>query len=213
MVTNEMRAKLDKPYTNDEVGKAIKEMALLIAPGPDGMSPLFFQTYWTDVGMDVTQFVLSSLNSNSILKSVNYTFITLIPKVYNTEMVSDFRPITFTVDRSITDNIFIAFDSLHHMKTSCIGKKGFMAIKLDVSKCYDRVEWSFLERILLRLGFQESWVALIMKCITTVFYHCEWKTKGRDYTLKRCETRGSFFSLLIFVLCRRVKCFVVECCS
>ena len=45
-----------------------------------------------------------------------------------------------------------------------------MAMKLDMSKAYDKMEWCFLEQILLKLGFQESWVALIMKCITTVSY-------------------------------------------
>ena len=43
-------------------------------------------------------------------------------------------------------------------------------MKLDMSKAYDKMEWCFLEQILLKLGFQESWVALIMKCITTVSY-------------------------------------------
>lgn len=71
------------------------EMAPLKAPGPNGMPPLFFQTYWTDVSMDVTHVVLSCLNSCSILKSINHTFITLIPKVNNLEKVSNFRPISF----------------------------------------------------------------------------------------------------------------------
>ena len=71
------------------------EMAPLKAPGPNGMPPLFFQTYWTDVSMDVTHAVLSCLNSCSILKSINHTFITLIPKVKNLEKVSNFRPISF----------------------------------------------------------------------------------------------------------------------
>ena len=76
----------------------------------------------------------------------------------------------FIVDKLITDNILIAFESLHHMKNTCMGKTGFMALKLDMSKTYDRVEWLFLEKILLRMGLQESWVALIMECITTVSY-------------------------------------------
>ena len=46
----------------------------------------------------------------------------------------------FIADRLITDNILIAFESLHHMKNSYIGKKGFMAMKLDMSKVYDWVE-------------------------------------------------------------------------
>ena len=152
-------------------GEVFKGMAPLKAPGSEGLLPLFFQTYWTDIGMDVSQAVLSCLNSRSILRSINHTFITLIPKVHNPERVSNFRPISlcnviykiiskaianrlkpmlnsiisetqsvFIANRLITDNILIAFESLHHMKTSCIGKKGFMAMKLDMSKAYDRVE-------------------------------------------------------------------------
>ena len=185
VVTDEMRADLARPYTTKEVDAAIKEMAPLKATGPNGMPPLFYQTYWTNVGMDVHQAVLSSLNLGAILKSINHTFITLIPKVNNPEKVSDFRPISlcnviykivsrvianhlkpllnsiisetqsaFTADRLITDNILIAFESLHHKKTNCTGKKGFMALKLDMSKAYDRVEWVVLEKILLKLGFQ-----------------------------------------------------------
>ena len=56
------------------------------------------------------------------------------------------------------------------MKNSCSGKKSFMAVKLDMSKAYDRVEWDFLEKILLKMGFSDTWVALIMECITTMSY-------------------------------------------
>ena len=45
VVTDNMRAKLDRPFTSEEVGEAIKGMAPLKAPGPDGVPPLFFQTY------------------------------------------------------------------------------------------------------------------------------------------------------------------------
>ena len=68
----------------------------------------------------------------------------------------------FIADRLITDNILIAFESLHYMKTSSSGKEGFMTLKLDISKAYDKVEWSFLEKIMLKMGFQDSWVAMIM---------------------------------------------------
>ncbi|KAL0004388.1 hypothetical protein SO802_011949 [Lithocarpus litseifolius] len=93
-VIDEMRVDLAQAYTSEEMDAAIKEMAPLKAPGLDGMAPLFFQTYWTDIGMDVHQAVLSSLNSGVILQSINYTFISLIPKSNNLEKVSDFRPIS-----------------------------------------------------------------------------------------------------------------------
>ena len=146
-------------------------MAPFKAPGSDGMPPLFFQTFWPDIGRDVSEAVLSCLNSGTILKSINHTFITLIPKVKNPETVAQFRLISlcnviykilskvianrlkpilnsiiseaqsaFVADRVITDNILIAFESLHHMKTQCSSNTGFMALKLDMSKAYDRVE-------------------------------------------------------------------------
>lgn len=42
------------------------------------------------------------------------------------------------------------------------GKVGYAALKLDMSKAYDRVEWHFLWDIRRRLGFAERWIQLIM---------------------------------------------------
>ena len=47
---------------------------------------------------------------------------------------------------------------------------GYVAVKLDMSKSYDRVEWIFLEKMMQRLGFHENWISHIMECVTTVSY-------------------------------------------
>jgi hypothetical protein len=49
-------------------------------------------------------------------------------------------------------------------------KIGFVAVKLDMSKAYDRVEWRFLEEVLRRMGFDERWIRLVMMCVTSVHY-------------------------------------------
>ena len=77
-----------------EVEIAIKQMAPTKAPSPDGMPSVFYQKYWHVVGNDVTNAVLSCLNSGRILKSINHTFITLILKIKNPERVTEFRPIS-----------------------------------------------------------------------------------------------------------------------
>ena len=61
----------------------------------------------------------------------------------------------FQSDKAISDNILVAFETLHHMKMKKSGKEGYMAMKLDMSKAYDRVEWIFLKSLMLKLGF--SW--------------------------------------------------------
>lgn len=54
--------------------------------------------------------------------------------------------------------MLVAYEALHTMKTWMRGRKGFMAIKLDMSKAYDRVEWPFLEAIMGKMGFAEHWI-------------------------------------------------------
>ncbi|KAL5567642.1 hypothetical protein UlMin_024217 [Ulmus minor] len=95
----------------------------------------------------------------------NKTLITLIPKIKLPERVKDFRPISLCnvlykiVSRSITNRFRLVLDDT-----------GYAALKLDLSKAYDRVEWSFLREMMIKLGFSERWVQLIVICISFVSY-------------------------------------------
>jgi hypothetical protein len=76
----------------------------------------------------------------------------------------------FVPGRLITDDILIAFKAFHTMNSRMSGKKGFMAVTVDMRKAYDRVEWSFLETMMRTVGFEERWITLIMTCVRSVTY-------------------------------------------
>jgi len=64
----------------------------------------------------------------------------------------------------------MAFKTLRYMKHQQFRKSSFMALKLDMSKAYDRVKWSFIEILLKKMGFHDKWFALMMEYMTTVSY-------------------------------------------
>ncbi|XP_021752499.1 uncharacterized protein LOC110718005 [Chenopodium quinoa] len=76
----------------------------------------------------------------------------------------------FVPKRLITDNALIALELFHTMKKKSKGRRGMIAMKLDMSKAYDRVEWEFLRRLLTKLGFAGAWVDTIMTFVSTVRY-------------------------------------------
>ena len=76
----------------------------------------------------------------------------------------------FMTDCLISDNIMVAFETLNYMRNHSIGSTGFMALKLDMSKAYDRVEWLYMAKLMKKMGFCEAWVKLMMGCISIATY-------------------------------------------
>lgn len=76
----------------------------------------------------------------------------------------------FVPGRSITDNVLLAFEMIHHMKQKKSGSVGEITLKLDISKAYDRVSWKYLHQRMICMGFNEKFIRWVMLCVTTVQY-------------------------------------------
>ena len=108
----------------------------------------------------------------------------------------------FVPGRLISDNILIAFETLHHIKLMKDNQQGYMALKLDMSKAYDRVEWAFLETIMLKMGLNVAWVSMVMVCVRTVSYSILINGEPRGFFHPTRGLReGEPISPYLFLLC------------
>ena len=73
----------------------------------------------------------------------------------------------FVHGRSIQDNVVLTFEVIHYMKRKTRGKVGNVALKIYISKAYDRVDWSYLRKILIQLGLDPNWMSLVMWFVST----------------------------------------------
>ena len=76
----------------------------------------------------------------------------------------------FVAGRQILDNIMIAQKLFHALRTKPNRHNKRMVIKTDMSKAYDRMEWSFIEAVMHKMGFSKVWITRIMRCIMSVKY-------------------------------------------
>ena len=111
---------------------------------------------------------------------------------------------TFIPSRAIPDNLLISYEILHYLNRKTQGKQGYAVLKVNIAKAYHRVEWGFLEKIMLKIRFHDNWVRLIMKCIMTVRFHIlyEGKEIGHIHPQRGLRQGDPLnFSIFISYLC------------
>uniref|UniRef100_A0A803NJD4 Reverse transcriptase domain-containing protein n=1 Tax=Cannabis sativa TaxID=3483 RepID=A0A803NJD4_CANSA len=218
-----------------EIKDVVFKLHPLKAPGPDGFPGIFFRKYWDIVGISVCWMVQQFFITGKMQERVNETFISLVPKTANAATFDHFRPIslcnfgykiisriltdrlkgcmdqlvspfqsTFIPGRWIAESSIVAQEVLHSMKSKR-GKMGVMAVKTDMSKAYDRLEWGFLARVLKANGFNSKVCTLLMECVTSVNYSILLNGAPlAPFNPNRGLRQGDPLSPFLFTLCSEV---------
>ncbi|CAH1421913.1 unnamed protein product [Lactuca virosa] len=138
---NNLATDMIRVITDKEIREAMFDIDDLKAPGTDGYSSKFYKAAWSIVGNDVCRAVREFFWSGKLLKEVNSTRIILVPKVDAPKEVTDYRPIACCSPRC--------------------------AMKFDIQKAYDTVDWKFLEWALIGFGFHPFMINWIMTCVSS----------------------------------------------
>ncbi|GAU27776.1 hypothetical protein TSUD_215870 [Trifolium subterraneum] len=182
-----------EPFDEDEVKDIICNCDGNKSPGPDGFNLNFFKACWSIVRSDVMAY-LHEFHENSILpKAITASFLTLVPKKDHPQTLFDYRPIcligslykilskllanrlkrvlgkiishcqsAFLPQRQILDGVVVLngiIDLAKRRKDECF------FFKVDFERAYDTVNWGFLERMMVKMGFTEGWLRWMRACI------------------------------------------------
>eukprot|EP00253_Pinus_taeda_P022852 PITA_22852 len=192
LVSPEDNSTLTQPITEEEIIKVILSMDPDKAPGPDGFTIHFYKTCWDIIKGDLIKMIKGFMKKAKVGGGTNSTYLALIPKETNPETFARFRPISlcnasykiiakllatrmkplrnklissnqggFVEGRNILDNVIQVHETIH---SSNQRKEKGMLINLDMANAFDRVNRSFLYKVLHSFGFSPHFVDLIVAC-------------------------------------------------
>lgn len=182
--------------TEEEVIGAIFGIGNEKAPGPDGYTALFFKAAWSIVARDVIDAILWYFESGKIIPAFNSTSLVLVPKKSPPQSIVEFRPIAccsiiykcitkiladrlkyfmpklisknqcaFVKQRSISENVLLAQELVRGYGRKSLSAR--CAIKVDLKKAFDSVDWKFLFQVLEAMNVPRQFIKWIEGCVTT----------------------------------------------